>query len=170
MRLSLLAVGSNNTIGGTIAGRGNLISGNEGSGINVDGTGNLIAGNRIGTTLDGTASLGDEDGVYVTGSANTIGGTSAGARNLLSGNAGYGVFITGSLATGNVVAGNYVGTDLDGAVPQGNSFNGILLDSGASNNTIGGTTVEARGNLIARSTEPVQCRRGNRPARYLGQQ
>ena len=61
---------------------------------------NLIAGNLIGTDVTGTKSLGNRYGIQVVdGSSNTIGGTTAGARNIISGNgymnfAGAGVLIT----------------------------------------------------------------------------
>ncbi len=51
----------NNTIGGAIAGAGNVISGNNGPGIEITGeasTGNVVAGNYIGTNAAGTASAG----------------------------------------------------------------------------------------------------------------
>ena len=54
-------------------------------------------------------------------SNNTIGGTAAGARNVISGNGSDGVvFIDGS-ATGNLVAGNYIGTDVTGTMALGNA-------------------------------------------------
>ncbi len=45
---------------------------------------------------------------------NTVGGTTAGARNLISGNDLGGVLIIGGGATGNLVRGNYIGTDVAG--------------------------------------------------------
>src|SRR5262249_579077 len=60
----------------------------------------------------------------------------------------YGVLIAGQGATGNVVAGNAIGTDVKGTVPIRNAKDGILITQGASNNTIGGT-VDGAGNIIA---------------------
>ena len=49
-----------NTIGGTAAGAGNLISGNTGLGIELSSApGNLIQGNFIGTNAAGTTALGN---------------------------------------------------------------------------------------------------------------
>lgn len=60
------------------------------------------------------------------GSGDTIGGTVAGARNVISANQGDGVFISGSQ-----VQGNYVGTDASGTTDLGNSFDGVTV-SGTS--------------------------------------
>ena len=136
---------SNNTIGGTAAGDRNVISGSaQGGGVFIHGnaTGNLVAGNYIGTDLTGTMALENAlFGVEITESAwnNTIGGTAAGDRNVISGNVqGGGVFIHGN-ATGNLVAGNYIGTDLTGTKALGNALVGVEITDSASNNTIGGT-------------------------------
>jgi len=67
---------SNNTIGGTGTGAGNLISGNLQDGIGIaGGSGNTIEGNSIGTDASGTKALPNGYGVELySGSANTIGG------------------------------------------------------------------------------------------------
>ena len=83
--------------------------------------------------------------------ANTIGGTSPGARNLISANRVNGVAIRGtSTAPGqsNVVAGNRIGTTGSGAGPLGNGQDGVFLAAGAIGNLIGGT-VPAAGNVIS---------------------
>jgi titin len=147
---------SNNTIGGTAAGAGNVISGNDQYGVYIDGsgaTGNYIEGNYIGTDVTGTADLGNsKDGVYINyAPSNTIGGTAAGAGNVISGNEWYGVYILNSAATGNQVQGNYIGTDKNGTADLGNSWDGVYI-SNAPSNTIGGTTEDAR-NIISGNDE-----------------
>ncbi len=114
---------TNNTIGGTTAGAGNVISGNAGNGIFLGGSEDLVAGNLIGTTANGLVALGNGQGIEVWGSDNTIGGTSAGARNIISGNSnpslGNGIDIEAVGPGGaeyNVVEGNYIGTDITGTV------------------------------------------------------
>ena len=124
-----------------------MINGFAQDGIDLDGASNTtIEGNYIGTNAAGTAALAnDSDGVEINSGAsgNTIGGTTPGARDIISGNTIYGVEIdTG--ATGNIVEGSYIGTDVTGDVAVGNS-NGIWIASGS--NTIGGTTSGA-GNVI----------------------
>jgi hypothetical protein len=143
-----------NTIGGTEAGAGNLVSGNLdpdfasiGLGFPAS-TGNLVQGNLVGTDVNGTADLGGASiGVYVAeGSGNTVGGTSPSASNLISGGDSTGVGI--AAASGNTVQGNFVGTQIDGATPLPNSSHGVLIYAGASNNLVGGRVPGAR-NVIA---------------------
>jgi hypothetical protein len=142
-RDGVFITGSNNVIGGTEAGAGNLISGNDNGVYISGGAGNLIQGNRIGTDASGAAPLGNFFGVVVVGPLNTIGGTAPGAGNLISGNRNSGVFV---FADGTLVQGNLVGTDGTGARALGNGGDGVTLFSSA--NTVGGVEAGA-GNTIA---------------------
>lgn len=143
---------SSNTIGGTTFTDRNVISGNGLEGIHISGsdsTGNQISGNYIGTNTSGVVAVGNGGGGVVIFSSpnNTIGGTTAGARNVISGNKYHGIEIDGPAATGTTVKNNFIGTDVHGSTVLGNSYDGVLiLDS--PNNTIGGTTTSAR-NLIS---------------------
>ena len=143
---------TNSTIGGTTAAQRNIISGNSYAGVNIQSsTGILVAGNYIGTNAAGTAALANaQDGVliYIGSSANTIGGTAAGAGNVISGNSGDGVLITGTGATGNLIEGNYIGTNAAGSAALGNAYNGVEINGASSDNTIGGTVAGAR-NVIS---------------------
>ena len=150
--------GSDNTIGGTVAGAGNLISGNGGFGIVIFGpnggaSGNLVQGNFIGTDVSGTQAVGNVgDGIVLSSAPdNTVGGTTAAARNVISGNGKYGVVIESSPSTGNLVQGNFIGTDVSGTSPLGNANHGVIIQVGASANTIGGTAAGS-GNVIAFNT------------------
>jgi hypothetical protein len=101
-----------NVIGGNTPGEGNLISGNERAGVNLyhGANNNKVSGNFIGTDVSGTAPLGNgADGVYSYGGGanNVIGGDTVGERNLISGNAGNGVYIQ-HMTDGNRVSGNYI--------------------------------------------------------------
>jgi uncharacterized repeat protein (TIGR01451 family) len=139
-----------NTIGGTAVGAGNVISGNGARGLSIlAGSGNLAQGNFIGTNAAGTAALGNSQGLSIADSpGNTIGGTAAGARNIISGNDGSGIMVSGSPATGNQVQGNFIGTDSSGAVALANNGIGVVITNGASNNSVGGAGAGA-GNIIA---------------------
>ncbi|HZN04198.1 MAG TPA: FG-GAP-like repeat-containing protein, partial [Candidatus Polarisedimenticolia bacterium] len=78
--------------------RGLVIHGFSGSGVLLDGAGhNIVEGNFIGVDAAGTTAIGNQDsGVVIRDShLNTIGGTAAPARNVLSGNAQAGVAIRG---------------------------------------------------------------------------
>ncbi|HJQ24061.1 MAG TPA: BACON domain-containing carbohydrate-binding protein [Blastocatellia bacterium] len=142
---------SNCSIGGTTAGAGNVISGNNGSGIQFYGigTGNLIQGNLIGLSATGQQGVGNSlYGVVVTdATSTTIGGSVATARNVVSGNGADGIRINQNTANNNFVKGNYVGTLADGVSPLPNGSDGILLLNDANTNQIGG--VAGEGNLIA---------------------
>ncbi len=146
---------SHNLIGGTQAGEGNLISGNSSQGVTIEGvngSSNVVAGNLIGADIAGTNALGNGNyGVVIIGGAgNLIGGTSPGAANVIGGNAYQGVAIFYAQATGNVVQGNFIGTDPTGSLVMSNRASGVLI-YGAPGNQIGGTTAGAR-NVIAFST------------------
>jgi hypothetical protein len=144
-----------NTIGGTSVAARNIISGNgklirNSAGVNISGnsSGNLIEGNYIG--VDATDQIGIENhgsGIVVNGSSGEmIGGTAAGAGNVITGNAGDGVSIVGSSAVANIVQGNFIGTT-PGLAILGNEFHGVYVANGANNNQIGGTASGA-GNVI----------------------
>ncbi len=156
-----------NTVGGTAAGAGNVISGTTASftsntiagvAITDAGTsGNLFAGNFIGTNAAGTAALANKAGVVIEGGAanNTIGGSTA-AANVISGNTNDGIDVTDSGTSGNLVAGNLIGTNATGARPLGNGGAGVSISSGAQNNFVGFDSVSAtptgQGNVIAANT------------------
>ncbi|MBL0028906.1 MAG: right-handed parallel beta-helix repeat-containing protein [Rhodanobacteraceae bacterium] len=141
---------SSGTIGGTTAGAGNLISGNASQGISLDNdtSGVVITGNLVGTNAAGTAALANTgSGVSLGGSSHTLGGTTAAARNVISGNTNTGVVLRGA---SNSIQGNYIGTNAagNGAIPNGSG--GIRAIS-VSSGTIGGATAGA-GNLISGNT------------------
>lgn len=142
--------GSGNTIGGTGAFQGNVISGNDNSGVTMfSATNTVFQGNLVGPGVDGSTDLGNgNQGVHLFGVAsnNTIGGTSAGARNVISGNTGAGVAIGSATNTGNIIQGNSLGTKLNGTEALPNNT-GIRITAGSSN-TIGGTAAGA-GNVIS---------------------
>jgi hemolysin type calcium-binding protein len=141
---------TNNTIGGTVAGDRNVLSGN-GRGVVVAGigtNGNVVEGNYIGTNAAGTAAIANgTDGVLVVNGAtgNTVGGTIPGSGNVSSGNGQAGVDVTAS--SSNTIEGNYIGTNAAGSGAVGN-LKGVGLGDGSPNNIVGGTTPGAR-NVIS---------------------
>ncbi|MBD2541657.1 esterase-like activity of phytase family protein, partial [Coleofasciculus sp. FACHB-SPT36] len=149
--------GTNNIIGGTTTGARNVISGNNQNGVSISqvgSTGNQVLGNYIGTNATGTADLGNtQNGVEIQYAPNNIiGGATAGAGNVISGNNNNGIWITGNTATGTQVLGNYIGTNASGKVAIGNSLRGITVS--APDNTIGGTAAGA-GNVISGNVEGI---------------
>ena len=145
---------------------GLTVSGFVGAEIVIDGgNGNVLSGDYVGVDPTGTSSIVppyypnafEDDGVYVVdGATNTrIGGTTAAARNVISGNHGIGVLVS-SPDAGVVIEGNYIGTNAAGSAALGNSGNGLLVspyanwghEAGPSNVTIGGTA-PGSGNLIS---------------------
>jgi CSLREA domain-containing protein len=132
--------------------RGLVINQFGNHGIHISGagaSGNLVAGNFIGTDANGTTDLGNiDDGVFIeSGPTNTVGGTTAASRNLVSGNGLKGIDISNATASGNVVQGNYIGTDANGTAAIGNDEHGISI-ADAPSNTIGGTAAGA-GNVVS---------------------
>jgi hypothetical protein len=158
----LIDVGSpDNTIGGTGFDEGNLISGNSDIGIEIRGSetsGNSVIGNLIGTDISGTMPLGNSaSGVALFSGAtlNNIGDGTAAGRNIISGNGSEGVGIFGAEASSNSVLGNYIGTDIDGALPVGNTSYGVRIDFSASANSIGDGTVGGRNILSGNGDDGV---------------
>ena len=100
----IAAAGAGNTIGGTAAGAGNLVSGNANVGIVIPfGTsGNAVQGNRIGTDASGSGFVCGHSvaGIEVSGGGNLVGGSQAGAANILAFNKNDGVRVDGGNASG----------------------------------------------------------------------
>jgi hypothetical protein len=148
---------TNNLVGGTQPGAGNLISGNHGIGVDLEGfwvTNNTVQGNLIGTDATGNFAIpNDRDGMAVTGSNNLIGGPTAGARNVISGNGrlagdgnGVSMHASGPIPMGNIVQGNIIGANATLTAPLPNLAHGLAVSG--SNQIIGGTAA-GEGNVIA---------------------
>ncbi len=138
-----LAAGSD---GSTI--RGLVIGGFNQYGISIESAGNTIAGHFIGINAAGAATFANGHGVYISNvGGNTIGGSSAADRNVISGN-NVGVFMWGSSATGNFVQGITSVPIQQVTSAVANTSYGVWLASGATGNTIGGA-VSGAGNVIS---------------------
>jgi len=141
---------------------GHYIDGGVSEGIQVDSwgsatiTGNNIVGASEGIVVDpsGSAAIfgnsitsSSTDGIEVAGAA-TIGGTSAGARNFISGGNGDGVLLDSSATAtiiGNFIGSNGVGIEVAGAATiegnggiEGSSIN-LYIASGAGTVSLGTT-------------------------------
>lgn len=117
------------------------------------GNSNVVEGCLIGLDAASVDRGNSSDGIRLTSSSgNRIGGNTAAARNVLSGNNGDGIEINGVLSTNNVVSGNLIGTDLNGAIDRGNG-NGVVITA-APFNRIGGTNTLER-NVISGNSQGV---------------
>ncbi|MCT0224324.1 right-handed parallel beta-helix repeat-containing protein [Synechococcus sp. CS-1328] len=133
----------------------NVISANTGNGILIEGSrDNQIVNNRIGTNAGGTSDLGNKGtGIQITAQANNnrIGGDASGGNsptngvfvrppqgNLLSGNSGDGLRID-SDSRGNLLMGNFIGTDSAGTTAIGNDGDGVAILNANDNKLIGTT-------------------------------
>lgn len=135
-----------NMIGGKLDGFSiiphNAISGNVGHGILFTGTAhnNAVTYSFIGSDLTGSAAVPNGgSGIFLApGTANnTIGGTATDSFNVISGNLGNGIQLSGT--SGNLIAGNFIGTDQTGRIPLVNGGNGILINSSSTNRIAGNT-------------------------------
>ncbi len=129
--------------------RNNVISDNTFEGVLIgDGAaGNAIQGNIIGLAIDGVTPLGNHfDGIEVLDARNNvIGGPTPGQRNLIAANLGLGVLIANASATGNVVQGNFIGTDATGTLDRGNAGEGVKISNRATGNSVLGNVISGNG-------------------------
>ncbi|MDR4503110.1 MAG: DUF4347 domain-containing protein [Nitrospirales bacterium] len=138
--------------------QGLVINQFEGAGLDLSSDNNTVQGNYIGLDVTGTADLGNGfAGILIQNAAtgNTIGGTDAAARNVISGNTN-GIVIRHTGTSSNTIAGNYIGTDFNGDADVGNTFDGVLIQNGATGNTIGGTTAAHRNILSGNDRAGIQ--------------
>ncbi|HOW97074.1 MAG TPA: right-handed parallel beta-helix repeat-containing protein [Kiritimatiellia bacterium] len=137
-----------NTIGGALTAARNIISGNTNVGINLYyAPQNTIKGNYIGTDVSGRYALGNgSHGIHIEHAwGTTVGGTNAGAGNVISGNGRHGIFIFGELSDDTVIERNHVGVTAAGGLAISNGWSGIMV-SGAPLVTIGGI---GAGNVVS---------------------
>ena len=140
---------------------GNVISGNSADGIilqtSAASASNTIAGNLIGTNAAGTAALPNGNGILLQGDGNTIGGTTAASRNVISGNAIVGIGLFN--ADDNLVQGNFIGTDISGTTAIANGSDGIFVNN-SLRNQIGGTVAGAANRIRFNGSDGVDVSSG----------
>ncbi|MCF6284367.1 MAG: right-handed parallel beta-helix repeat-containing protein, partial [Candidatus Hydrogenedentes bacterium] len=163
--------GDSSLIGFRILRAGNVISGAtiRGFGTAIQITGLNALNNRVeGCTLGPLEPLEsiNQGGVIIDGGAsfNIIGGQGVELRNIISGNAGVGIFIGGG-ANENFIMGNYIGTDATGMSALPNLSGGIVID-GATSTIIGNSTIDG-GNLISGNGRSGIEILGNAPGKII---
>ncbi len=139
-------------IGGNTRVEGLVINSFTGDGVRIDTSGgNRLFTSYIGVDATGTVALPNGGaGVFVDNTpGNQIGALNEGLGNVISGNTGDGVHVTGPMASGHVIQGNLIGTVADGAMLIGNGGNGVAFTNQASDNLVGGQHDIGAGNTIA---------------------
>jgi hypothetical protein len=117
-----------------------VVSANTVMGIRLQEGGNRIVGCLIGPDASGTRGAGRQDeGIFVSGNGNVIGGKDPADRNVISGNQ---LQLEVKEAWGTIIEGNYVGTDITGAaVLHPFSPGAMYLQYGAGGTRIAGNVV-----------------------------
>jgi len=100
-------------------------------------TGNVLQSNFIGTDGLGNAIGNGSHGVLIRSANNVVGASDPFSSNVISGNGQSGLVISGTTAVNNLVLGNFLGTDRNGTSAIPNNAYGVLIRD-ASDNTIGG--------------------------------
>ncbi len=150
-------VGNNHIINNILCGAGVGSVGNNGIEIIGENSSyNEVIGNFIGTNASNILTLGNAfQSIQIANNAhdNTIS-----PDNVISENLNNGILIEGEEGIGannNTIFGNYIGTNVDGTAALGNLSNGILIINGASNNRIGGATLEEK-NIISENQVSIR--------------
>ncbi len=146
-----------NIVGGIGLASRNYICGNRADGIKLSGLGtesNRILGNSIGMDITGYVAMGNRgSGVAIerASARNEIGSADSGTINIISGNLGHGIVITGAGSDGTIIRGNYIGFDSSGYGPIGNGdlfAAGIYVGESVRGTVIGGA-IEVERNYFA---------------------
>ncbi len=128
------------TVGGVTPEARNVISGNNQDGIQIgfNSNSNVVEGNFIGVNRNGRNLRGNGTGIHIisTRGDNRIGGTTPGARNVISGNFGDGISIENS-SPNNVISGNYIGLNFDGAGTSSGCDRASAKDFGGNRTILG---------------------------------
>lgn len=130
-----LAAARNNTIGGAGISARNIIAANLQDGIflTTNASGNVVAGNLIGVSAAGNSLANLYNGISINAaSSNTIGGAAVAERNIISGNANYGVELFGG-SGGNQIIGNFIGPMPNGSAAMPNNSAGIFITAASAN-------------------------------------
>lgn len=138
----------------------------------IDARDNRVVGNFIGTDAAGTYGAPTHvflaNGVHIAGGAtnNFIGGTSAAERNVISGNANHGVGLYNRGTDANTIVGNLIGLRPSGNGSLPNKAHGVDINTGASNNAVGGTLPSERNVISGNVREGVEISHGSDTVGY----
>lgn len=139
------------SVNGRCTGDCNLLSGNNYHGIvlNTSTANTRVIGNFIGLNVNGSASLlNNEDGVLIANAHNNVvGGDTAQERNYIGGNHVIGVEIGLQDSYGNLIQGNYIGTNSQGTAAVAGNGAGVMLDHYAHDNIIDGNLISGAGDF-----------------------
>ncbi|MBM3499773.1 MAG: hypothetical protein FJX74_14020 [Armatimonadetes bacterium] len=133
----------NALIGGTGSGSRNVLQ----DGIQIEQSrGATVQGNNIGVDATGNVGLDGEEGLWLWSAVNcTIGGSTAGARNVISGHRYREVGVQGG--RGNRIHGNFIGLNRAGTQVIGGE-SGVDVEDGARSTEVGGSAA-GTGNVFA---------------------
>ncbi len=160
--VSLLANVTDALIGGSTSSTRNVVGSVF---VGTGSTGTVISGNYIGTDAAGTAMWPDQHsgvGLAPGSSSTTVGGTTAGAGNLIESGSGFGAVVVSGTVTGTTIQGNLIGTDATGAhaiastVPTGT---GVLIQGDDS--TVGGAASGAPNTIAFNGEDGVAVASGS---------
>ena len=135
----IVAASNGDTIGGTVAGQGNVISGNDVSGVMVQGVADSVIDNFIGVDPTGEMALSNGgNGIEVSAPAGQPAASATIQGNVISTNGAGGIAFISNFAA-SVVSGNRIGTDVTGSFALGNTGDGIYV--GPSDASAGGVNI-----------------------------
>jgi hypothetical protein len=172
-RLGILISTSGNTIGGTVPADRNVISGNN-VGMQIEGGAfdNHVEGNHIGVDFEGAAVRPNTEAgiVLFNATGNTIGGLTAGTRNVIVGSP-VGIHVA-TPSLGNTIAGNYIGLNAFGdggdalkngqGILLGGLSDNLIMENVISNNGTGilvteGFNQQIKGNIVGMDPERTRA-------------
>lgn len=149
-----------NLIGGTNALARTVLSGNQQYGIfitDLQTTNNLIQGSYLGCDASGLRAVPNWLGgaIVVSGAHKTVfGGATPLARNILSGNTNFGLWLGDSTTASNTVSGNYFGLNAAGTAALPNTFAGMYILNGSHGNTVTGNVFSGQPSEGLRLADP----------------
>jgi len=141
-------IGGDRNIGSGPVGQGNVSSGNGRYGIRISGWYGVVSGNMTGVDVTGQKAIPNSYGIFVSDWAFyvTVGGEKPGEGNVISGNDSVNIDSWGDHTR---IIGNLIGVDITGTKAVSNQTGtNIVMESGVTNNVVGGTTPEER-NIIS---------------------